>query len=355
MSSGSGAQIALLRTNSLYSDYATSVTSWAWTNFVSESIEHNLEELEEGSITGYKDAPPSHQGIDFGQGDVDMEPNPIAIGKWMQACFGQSSGSVLTEAGSTGANSNTNIAGKPVIQHMFIPIQSASNEKNFLPSYDVAVYKDVGSAFIFQGAQIHEMEIGVTAGQLATARFSLMSRKVTRKARNATAISSLVSSGGRPWVWDMASVQIGLSANSLAANTNFEGITINMSTPLEGVVLLDGNKNYAEFQVNEFRRVNVNGTISFRNQEEYDAFVAYENRYLRLTLTNQNSSQQLGNPDSAYYFQLRFDIPMFKFLSWSTPVGGPNRLQTQFTGRAEFDTSSLYQIEARLINTHSVY
>jgi hypothetical protein len=168
-------------------------------------------------------------------------------------------------------------------------------------------------------------------------------------------MAALRNPGGRPWVWDMTSVQVGPGVNSLAANTNFESLTLKLDTPIEGVVLLDGQKNYAEFQVNGFRRVNINGTISFRSQDEYDAFTAYENRYLRLNLSNVNSNLVLGNPNSASYYGLQIDVPLMKVLTWSTPIGGPNRLVTTFTAKAEFDATSLYMIEARLTNTTSAY
>jgi hypothetical protein len=355
MSSGTGGQIALTRSDSLY----LSVESVdQWTNFVSESVEHTLNELEEGSITGNKDAPPSHKGIDFGQGDLVIEPDPVALGNFMRGVYGQSSGSVLTEAGSTGVNSQALGAGNPVIQHQFLPIQAAYDENTFLPPYTMMIYKDVGSAFFFQGTVIHGMELTMQAGALAQATFSVMSRKVERFARTAAIEALAKQSGSKPWVWDMASVEVSSGVqgfSSMFANTNFESITMNLNVPLEGVVLLDGNKNYAEFQVNEFRRMNTSGTISFRNQDEYDAFVEYENRSLRLSLSNAGSSQVLGNPDSAFYPSLQLDVPQHKFLTWSTPIGGPNRLQTSFTGKGERDTTSSYMTEAYLTNVKSAY
>jgi hypothetical protein len=355
MASGTGGQIALIKSSSLYLDLTSADT---WTNFVSESVEHNLEELEEGSITGIRDAPPSHKGIDFAEGDITFEPNPNAIGAFLNGAFGTLASSLHTEAGSTGANSGDE-AGKPVFAHTFTPRQLQFDERTFLEPYTVMVYKDVGSAFFHQGSIFPRLEFNYQAGQLVGSTVGLMARKVTRGERTA-AINSLVSSGGRPWVWDMASVQVASGGSGLAfltANTNFEQFQLSLETPQEGVVLLDGNKNYAEFQPNEFRRVNISGTLSFRNQEEYNAFIAYENRYARITVTNQNSALILGNsdPGSVQQYTLQFDIPRMKFLTWSTPVGGPNRLQTQFTAKAEYDDTAGYMIQALLINVTSAY
>ncbi len=355
MASGTGGQIAIKKTSSLYLDVTSSDT---WTNFVTESIEHNLEELEEGSISGRRDAPPSWKGIDFAEGDIVFEPNPNAIGHFLHGAFGTLANSMHTDADSTGANSGEE-AGKPVMTHLFTPRQSAFDERTFLEPYTVMVYKDTGSAFFNQGAVFTRLEFNMQAGALMNATVGLMARKVTRGERDPD-IQSLVSSGGRPWVWDMASVEVASGGEGVAfltGNTNFEQFQMSIEIPQEGVVLLDGNKNYAEFQPNDFRRVQISGTISFRNQVEYDAFIAYESRYTRLTMTNQNSAVILGNSDvlSVQHYTLQFDIPKMKFLTWSTPIGGPNRLTTSFTAKAEYDDAAGHMITAFLMNVTSTY
>lgn len=355
MPSGTGGQLALTKSNSLY----LSVQSVdRWHNFVSESVEHTLAELEEGAITGYKDAPPSHKGLDSAAGDVVLEPDPNALGDWMRAVFGQSSGTILTEAGSTGANSQSMGAGRPVMRHRFLPIQTAFDEKSFLPPYTMMIYKDLGSAFFYHGMCAYGMEFTVAANALVGATVNLMARKVERLARTSSISALTKIAGSKPWIWDQASVQVSsgqVGLGNLVSNTNFESIALGMQIPVEGVVLLDGTKYNAEYQVNDFRRVSINGTLSFRSQEEYDAFTAYENRSLRLTVRDTSSASLLGNPASAYYPTIQFDIPQMKYLSWSTPIGGPNRLQTTYTGKAERDPTSLYMIEAFLTNVTSTY
>jgi hypothetical protein len=79
----------------------------------------------------------------------------------------------------------------------------------------------------------------------------------------------------------------------------FEQITFTFDLPQEGVIALDGTKRYAEFAPNDFRRVKIEGTKSFRDQTDYAAFKAYEARRLRMTALNVNSLLTLGNPASA--------------------------------------------------------
>lgn len=358
MASGTGGQIALVKPGSLYH---TVNSANLWTNFVSESIEHTLEELEEGSITGRRDAPTSHKGIDFGQGDIVMEPNPNAIGVFLKAALGTLTSSMVTAAGSTGANSGEE-AGKPQFWHQFTPRQAAYSERTFLEPVGVMVYRDTGSAWMLNGAIVPGLTLDIQAGQLVGATANIMGREMRRIQRTA-AIESLVSSGGRPWVWDMASIEVSTDATSanLAANQNFEQLTLDIQTPHEGVVLLDGTKFYAEFQPNDFRRININGTLSFRNQDEYDAFVAYESRRMRITLLNVNSNIALGNIASLNanaflgYYGMRIHLPKMKYLSWGAPIGGPNRLQATFTAKAEYDDTDGNMLRVELMNVTSTY
>ena len=358
MASGAGGQIGLVKASSI-GNAINSVD--LWTNFVSESIEHTLEELEEGSITGRRDAPPSHKGIDFSGGEIVMEPNPNAIGVWLNAAVGSDSPTLVTDAASTGANSGSE-AGKPLFSHIFVPRQVAFGPQSFLEPYGIMVYKDLSSAFMFNGSIVTGLEFDFQAGQLVGATATTMGRTVTRINRIA-AINSLVSSGGRPWVWDMASIEVSTDTTSanLAVNANFEQLTLSLETPHEGVVLLDGTKNYAEFQQNDFRRMNISGTLSFASHAEYDAFVAYEARRMRITIQNVNSGMSLGNvlslDNTAFlgYYGIRFHIPSMKFLSWSTPIGGPNRLQTSFTAKAEYDDTIGEMFRVELNNVTSGY
>lgn len=362
MASGAGGQIALIKQSSLYN---TVDSANLWTNFTSEGIEHQLEELEEASVTGNRFAPPSHKGLDFGEGDIAFEPNPNAIGHFLMGAFGTITSSLVTAAGSTVSNSGDD-AGKDEQFHRFTLRKTAYSDRSFLEPYGVMVYRDTGSAFMLNGAIFTGFEATIAGNALTSANVTVMGREMRRIARIA-AIQSLVSSGGRPWVWDMASIEVsttGTASAALAVNQKFEEFTWSLESPQEGVVLLDGTKFYAEFQPNDFQRVAISGTQSFRDQDEYDTFVAYENRRIHITLTNVNTQIQLGNPDSADvvtdwrgYYGMRVMFPKVKYLTWGAPIGGPNRLQATFTAKAEYDDTEGEAIYVELKNTigNSVY
>lgn len=355
MAAGSNSKISTVRVNSFGMTVVVTpdaANNWRWTNFISEGLEHKIEELMEQSIYGYPDEPPSHQGLTTAEGDIEFEPNPNAIGQFIRGAFGVHSSSVLVAAGSTGANSGT-FAGAAGYRHIFTPRDTPFSDRCFLDPYQVLVYRDVGSAFVFLDAVFPSIEFMIEAGQLVKATAGTMARRVTRN--NLLNVASLVNSGGRPWVWDMASVQIGANSASLAGFDNFESVTANLETPIEGVPLLDGTRFYGEMQKSDFRKTRFSGRLSFRDQTEYDAFIAYENRHLRITLTNVNSNLTIGNPASAFYPTLVLDFPAFKVTQYGVFVKDAQRITADFEGRAERSDAYGYAVQATLINIVSSY
>jgi hypothetical protein len=362
MASGTGGQIAIIRTGSLNYDVSSVIVGsmgagWKWTNFISESIEHTLEELEEGAITGHHDAPPSHKGTDFGQGDIELEPNPNALGAFINAVMGSQASALVCDAGSTGTNSSQ-FAGQAVLQHTFKPRSAAHDLDTFNEPHAFMIYKDVGSAWWANGAIVSALNFNYQAGALLTSRATIMAKEMALRARTNTQ-SSLVSSGGRPWIWDTVSIQLSTDTDpaNLAVFQGFEGLEIDVQVPHEGVVKLNGSKQYAQFQKSDFRRVALSGTGCFRTESEYVAFRQYNARYLRITATNVNSELLLGNPASEFYFTLQLDIPAFKLTSFSAPIGSPNRITSSFNGKAERpETNPSSNIaEIRLTNVTSGY
>ena len=353
MASGTGAQIGLARISSLY---RLVNTINIWSSFKSETIEHKIGELEEGSIIGRRDAPPSHEGVETAAGDVVLEPNANGLTYWMKGWFGTSVSSTFCAAGSTGANSAA-AAGSAVLWHQFTPRQDAFSDRTFLEPHNVMVYRDVGSAWIYRGAIIPSLKFDIAAGALVSVTAGVMARNADRIERVA-AIQSLVSAGGRPWVWDMASVEGSTDTTSanLVAAPHYGKLSLSFEMPHEGVSFLDGTKTQGEFVPNDFRRINIDGTMSFRNHAEYDAFIAYEARRMRITLLNVNSALMLGNPASldstafAGYYGLRFHIPQMKYRSWSAPVAGPNRLTASFTAKAEYNEAAGFMALAEMMN-----
>jgi hypothetical protein len=353
MSSGIGGQIAIARIGSLYTDVNTLNI---WSNFTQESLEHTLGELEEGSLIGRRDTPPSHKGVDSGAGDIQIEPNPNALAYFVQGFMGTRVSSTVTVATSTGANSAES-AGLAQYFHRWTPRQDAFSDRTFLEPHNVGVYRDTGSMWIHKGAIFQTLKFDIEAGALAKATVGIMSRKVDLIQRTA-AITSLSRAGGRPWVWDMASVEVSTDTSSanLAATTHFERISLSFEMPHEGVSFLDGTKLYGEFVPNDFRRIRIDGTMSFRDQAEYVAFKTYEARRMRITMLNVNSALMLGNPaslDSAAflgYYGLRFHLPQMKYLSWSAPISGPNRLTASFTAKAEYSDTEGFMAAIEMNN-----
>jgi hypothetical protein len=354
MPSGNGAQIGFAKIGSLYSDVNT-VNIWG--NFTSETLEHKLDELEEASINGRRDAPNSYKGFDHADGDINIEPNPQTIGHFLKAWFGTHAASLVTNAGSGGANSG-NFAGAAQMYHRFTPSQTAWDARTYLEPYNVMVYRDVGSAWLFKGAIQPQFKLMIAAKQIVKCTGSWMARTSDRIQRIA-AIQSLVSSGGRPWLWDMGSFEIsttGVASASLFSTDKLETLNFNFNLPHDPISLLDGTKKAAEFVPSDFRRILIDGTMSFRDHAEYEAFKDYEPRRLRATFLNVNSNFYLGNPSSADatlflgYPGLRIHLPQMKFTSYGAPIQGPNRIVANFSAKAEYSEADGISAMVELMN-----
>lgn len=339
MASGNGAKVALAKITSLYHDVNTVNI---WFGFTAETLEHKLEELTEGALTGRRDEPNSYKGLDHGAGDVEFEPNPNALGHALGAWFGTIASSVVTVVTSNAANSG-DFAGYSQNIHRFVPSQLAFSDRTFLPPYNLAVYRDVQSAFIMKGTIFPTLKLMIKANELVKATGTIMARQVDLLDFTA-GMNSLVSSGGRPWIWDMASIEYSPDVTSvnLAARIDMEELNFTFDMPHDGVPLLDGTKKYAEFTPSNFRSVKIDGSMSFRDETAYIDFKNYTQHRLRVTMLNVNSQLVLGNPASADptmflgYPGLRIHVPAMKFTSWSAPVKGPNRITAAFQAKAEY-------------------
>lgn len=353
MASGNAGKLAIAHISSLYRD-VNSVNFWF--GFTDETLEHKLAELEEGALTGTRDAPNSYKGLDHGEGDFNFEPNPAALGHVLKGWFGTVASSVITAATSGGANSG-DFAGAVQVIHRFTPNQSAFSDRTFLEPFNVAVYRDVQSAFVYKGSVFHTVKLMIKANALVKAGVSLMGRQVDLLDFTA-GMNSLVSSGGRPWIWDMASIEYSADTTSagLAARTDMEEMTFEFTMPQLGVPLLDGTKKYAEFVPSDFRRVKISGQMSFRDETTYVDFKNYTQHRLRVTMLNVNSQLSMGNPASLDatgflgYPGLRLHVPAMKFTSWSAPVKGPNRIVAAFNAKAERLTTEGGSVLVDLLN-----
>lgn len=353
MASGNAGKVALARITSLYHDVNT-VNQWF--GFTSETLEHKLEELEEGALTGRRDAPNSYKGLDHGAGDIEFEPNPNAVGHPLYAWFGSVVSSLVTAPTSGGANSG-DFAGLPQQLHRFTPTQDPYSDRTFLAPYNIAVYRDVQSAFIFKQSIFPTLKLMIKAQQLVKASGTIMSRQVDLLDYT-TGMNSLVSAGGRPWIWDMASIEYSTDTTSanLAARTDLEELNFTFDLPHDGVALLDGTKKYAEFVPSDFRRVKIDGTMSFRDEQTYLDFKNYTQHRLRVTMLNVQSTLIIGNPLSADqtaflgYPGMRIHVPAGKFTSWSAPVKGPNRVTAAFNMKAEYLDSVGFSVAIDLNN-----
>jgi hypothetical protein len=202
------------------------------------------------------------------------------------------------------------------------------------------------------------------AKELVKATATLMSRDVGLM-DYASGMNSLALGNGRPWIWDMASVEYSTDTTTanLSADPDFEEFSVTFTLPHDGVPFLDGTKKYGEFVPSDFRRITIEGTKSFRNEDAYLAFRNYEQHRLRMTTLNVNSILILGDVASADatkfsgYPGFRLTLPAMKYTKWSAPIKGANRLQASFSAKAEYDEAEGFSALFEVLNStpNSIY
>jgi hypothetical protein len=106
--------------------------------------------------------------------DVNFELHPNAIAHSLRAWFGSSTSSLVT-ADFDGANSG-DFAGAGQQYHKFTPTQTAFSDRTFLEPYNVAVYRDVQSAWLFKGSIFPTLKLMIKQQALVKGTGTIMSR-----------------------------------------------------------------------------------------------------------------------------------------------------------------------------------
>ena len=318
MGYGIGGYISL----SLQNSAGTATTNRVYVPFKSESLTENIEPLQSENLKGIFDNPDTITGIKNITGDIIFEPHPIYLGHFLKGVCGQSSTTFSTSAAI----------------HEFLPRQVDFDETVALPPYTIEVYKSVGDGFRYTDAQIHTLQINLTAGAIAECT-------ATIHARTASSVSKQTPSyiDADPFTWDTVSLQVGGSANG-----EFESATITLTNPIEGVPTLNGEKTEAKLKRSGFRTVTVAGDQDFSNQTQSDIFKAQTRQRFLFTLTGGDIGGSKNN-------ELTIDIPQTNYTAFSFPIGGAGRITASYDGNGEYDTSSSYSVRFTLQNTQASY
>ncbi len=125
-------------------------------------------------------------------------------------------------------------------------------------------------------------------------------------------------------------------------------MTITLNNALEGKAYLDGNKYFGRILRNDYRTIEITGTMLLVGDTEARNYKNRTTQRLLVTATDPTTVMDHHN-------QLVIDIPQMRYTEFPANIGGPNLVEISFTGKGGYDSTSSYAIQFTLCNTTDAY
>jgi hypothetical protein len=309
--------------------------------FISETLTNNRNDIESQVIQAQFDTVRMYTGLQTIQGAITAEVNPIAAGFLMRPVFDQCT---ATQAHPLVASAGIVLSHTGVRGHLFTAGQTQfhAGSCSDLPTITVEVGRgpttQSGTSFVYYNCAGNALELSIQAGQLASMTVDLVGREYGRKQASVPTFPA-----AEAFLWSQASVVIGGAARPI-----FESVTVRISNQLEATPLLDGRLRPNLIKRNGFRTVEVNGTMSFQTDSDYDMFIAGSETSLRMTFTGPQISAGVVN-----YAVFDIQMPAFRYTAHPINIGGPGRIGVPFQGRAMWHAGSGTAVTMVLVNTRT--
>lgn len=304
------------------------VSSLFWIPFLSESIGVDIPPLISQANRGIFDEGEHYAGPKMVTGDLNVEAQPIALGAMLTAFFG--------EPTSTKADSAA------VYDHVFIPKQTDFDVNCAKVPVTVLKNLDVGSAMQFSDLNANTFELSVANGEFLNVTVGFVGGHFQQIAKVTPSFPA-----GKRWTWDQSSIRT--TPSSLDINSNLVSLTFTQTENIEAQHTLVGSSWPNRIKRTGFRTTEISGTLKFETQAEYQAFLAQEEKVLRLTMR--------GNVEisSGYYNEILCAIPLFRYTEFKPQAGGPGTIEVSFSGKGVYSTSGAHAMSLTLTNTQVSY
>ncbi len=303
--------------------WGTPVAATDYIEALNESINAEIDRFDTVNIRSQHAEPSDEAGIKRIGGDLEIAGNPLACGFLLKGAL-QSHSQTTVLSGFLYTNTFMSlVAGEEF--HADCPLQP----------YTVEVFRDVTTSVQYTGCVVDALSIEFSPNQDVRFAASLIGRN---EASIAATTPTFVTSPGRPFKFNTASVQIGG-----AANADLEALTIDISNSLEGVATLDNSDIISRIRQGNFQMVNVSGTFDFDDLDEYDNFIAQTEQSLVVSVTQADS------------FAMTVDIPKMVYTAFPLNTPGRQRLSVDFEGKAFYHAGSDTAIQIDLTTVKSDY
>jgi hypothetical protein len=297
-------------------------SSFHWLPILSESLTEGKPPVISEAMRGRFEEGPTFEGVNEIGGEIVAEADPIIMGKFFKAWFGQSSGTLTTS----------------VYVHEFVPRTSDFNSKCAVPPLTAQVYRDAGSAGQYSDLCCNELSIEIAHGAIIKYTGTFIGMGFTKVAKSTPTYLT-----GSEFTWDQTSIEI-----AGAAVEDITQMSVKLSNNLEAKGTLDGNKTPNRIKRAGFRTIEISGTMLFLNDTEFDKFRAQTEQRLVVTVTGQAVS-------SGYNAYLSMDFPSVRYNEFPQNIGGPGQVEVPFTATAKYNSGSGHMAKFSMQNTLTQY
>ena len=152
--------------------------------------------------------------------------------------------------------------------------------------------------------------------------------------------------GGKRWAWDVSSISFGG-----AAQTGLMDLNVKLNEGIESFHTLSVNRGKWPSRVKHsgFRTIEVAGTMKFDNQDEYQEFLAFNERAM---IANFVGPTEVA---SGFYETLTIKLPAMQYTDFPPAAGGPGLIEVGFTANGNYHVGSESALEIVLVNTQDAY
>jgi len=323
MSYGQKTHVALSFQNSW--DTAN-VSSLYHIQHIEESVGLNIPPLKDGSARGVFDEGDSYQGPRTVDGDFIINAKSIPLGVLCRGYFGAAT---VTQENSAS-----------VFNHVF---KSAQADFDEFSAHDPMSYfkymDDGGSASLFYNLNIGAMEFGAENGEFLTAKASFVGGKFSQNADIAASYPT-----GKRFTWDVSSLQI-----NGVTNGNLKALSIVSDDSLEPMHTINNSPYPSHVLRSAERVIEVSGTIIFKNQTEWQKFIAGTEQPFKASFGGVTAIS------SGYIDEIILEMPALRYSEFKPVGAGPGKTEVGFTAEAKYHTGSATALQVTLTNTQAVY
>jgi len=300
------------------------VSSMHWLEILTEDVGLDKPPLVSQSMRGIYDEGQHYEGANVVGGTISGEAQPIALGALLVAAFGAPS---IVNSGALYA-------------HTFKPRTSEFDQYSANIPFTMHKYlDDAGSASLFYDLNANGIELGISNGELLMANLEVVGGNFEQLANVAAAYPT-----GKQWTWDAASISI-----AAAGVDEIKQLTVKTNESIEAMHTLNGSVFPSRNKRTGFRTVEISGTMTFDNQNEYQEFLNQTERALDVTFTGATEIQ------SGYYDTVRMIVPLFRHTEYKPVIGAVGEIEVSFSSKGVYSANSGTALQVTLTNTKAAY